>query len=357
MALTISLPPRLTAQTCGAAWNAVLPALKSQTDLIVDAHAVESADQAGLALLFVVEQAGRSRPAGIRLEGLRPALAELIAHFDASALTPPVAPVRLGTLATLGRALIETLDSAQSALGFIGRCLASLARGLRSPREVRWSEVLSVATEAGANAIPIVCLIGFLMGVIIAFESAMVAEQFGAVIFVVNGVGVAMLRELGPLMTAVVFAGRSGAAFAAQLGTQKVNEELAAISTFGLDPLDFLVRPRLIASMMVVPLLTVLADLIGVLGGALVMLDFDISFVQFYNQLIGAVGIADFLVGLVKAAVFGLVIAAIGCARGLDTGAGAAAVGVSTTRAVVAGIVWIVVLDGLAALLLSRWDL
>lgn len=357
MALTISLPPRLTAQTSGEAWNAVLPALQSQAELVVDARAVESADQAGLALLFAVDQAGRARLSGLRLEGLKPSLAELIARYDPAALTPPTSPPPLGMLATLGRALLDTLDATRQALYFIGRCLVSLARGLRHPRELRWSEVLSVATEAGANAIPIVCLIGFLMGVIIAFESAMVAEQFGAVIFVVNGVGVAMLRELGPLMTAVVFAGRSGAAFAAQLGTQKVNEELNAISTFGLDPLDFLVRPRLIASMIVVPLLAVLADLIGVFGGALVMLDFDISFVQFYTQLIGAVGIADFLIGLVKAAVFGLVVAAIGCARGLDTGAGAAAVGVSTTRAVVAGIVWIVVLDGLAAVLLSRWDL
>jgi phospholipid/cholesterol/gamma-HCH transport system permease protein len=162
-----------------------------------------------------------------------------------------------------------------------------------------------------------------------------------------------MLRELGPLMTAIVFAGRTGAAFAAQIGTQKVNEEVNAILTFGIDPVYFLVLPRLLASMMVVPLLAVLADIVGVFGGALVMLNFDVSFLQFYNQLLGAVDAGDFLLGIIKAAVFGLAIAAIGCQRGLTTGAGATSVGLSATGAVVAGIVWIVVIDGIFTVLTS----
>jgi phospholipid/cholesterol/gamma-HCH transport system permease protein len=224
---------------------------------------------------------------------------------------------------------------------------------MRRPGVIRWGEVLSVATEAGANAVPIVLLIGFLMGVIIAFEIGLVAQQFGAVIFVVDGVGVAMLRELGALMTAIVFAGRTGAAFAAQIGTQKVNEEVNAILTFGLEPVHFLVLPRLLAAMLVVPLLTVLADVVGIFGGALVLASFDIGFVEFYNHLLGAVGVADFLVGLVKATVFGLTIAAIGCERGLSTGAGATSVGLSATSAVVTSIVWIVVLDGLFTVALS----
>jgi phospholipid/cholesterol/gamma-HCH transport system permease protein len=201
--------------------------------------------------------------------------------------------------------------------------------------------------------VPIVLLVGFLMGVIIAFEIGLVAQQFGAVIFVVNGSGVAMLRELGALMTAIVFAGRTGAAFAAEIGTQKVNEEINAIYTFGLDPVRFLVLPRLLASVVVVPLLTVLADVIGVFGAALVMLTFDISFLQFYNQLLGAVGAGDFALGLTKAAVFGLTIAAVGCERGLATGAGASAVGQSTTSTVVTSIVLIVVIDGLFAIATS----
>ena len=212
---------------------------------------------------------------------------------------------------------------------------------------------MDVATEAGANAVPIVLLVGFLMGVIIAFEIGLVARQFGAVIFVVNGVGVAMLRELGPLMTAIVFAGRTGAAFAAQIGTQKVNEEVNAISTFGLNPVQFLVLPRLLAAALVVPLLAVLADLVGLFGGALVMATFDVGFLQFYTQLLGAITTSDFLIGIVKAIVFGLTIAAIGCQRGLATGAGATSVGLSTTSTVVTSIVMIVVIDGIFTVITS----
>jgi len=201
--------------------------------------------------------------------------------------------------------------------------------------------------------VPVVLLVGFLLGVIIAFDIGLVAQQFGAVIFVVNGVGVAMLRELGPLMTAIVFAGRTGAAFAAQIGTQKVNEEVNAISTFGLDPIHFLVLPRLIAAAVVVPLLSVFADVVGLFGGALVMSTFNVGFLQFYSQLLGAVTASDFMVGIVKAAVFGLVIAAIGCERGLSTGAGATSVGLSATSAVVTSIVMIVVIDGIFTVLLS----
>ncbi len=172
-------------------------------------------------------------------------------------------------------------------------------------------------------------------------------------IFVVNGVGVAMLRELGALMTAIVLAGRTGAAFAAQLGTQKVNQELDAISTFGLSPIEFLVVPRLVAATLVVPLLTVLADIIGLVGGALVMTTFDVTFLQFWTQLIAAVKAADLILGIVKAAVFGLTIAAVGCYQGLRTGAGAASVGLSATSAVVTSIVFIVVIDGVFAVLTS----
>ncbi|HUP07436.1 MAG TPA: ABC transporter permease, partial [Caldimonas sp.] len=192
-----------------------------------------------------------------------------------------------------------------------------------------------------------------LMGVIIAFEIGLVAQEFGAVIFVVNGVGVAMLRELGPLMTAIVFAGRTGAAFAAQIGTQKVNEEVNAITTFGLSPVQFLVLPRLIASTIAVPLLAVLADLVGIFGGALVMRGFDITFIEFYTQLLGAVSVGDLTIGIVKAAVYGLAIGAIGCSKGLGTGAGATSVGLSTTSAVVTGIVSIVVIDGIFTIFTS----
>ena len=215
-------------------------------------------------------------------------------------------------------ATAQQIAYAKQMVGFLRACAGAFRQALTRRGAVDWGDVLDIATEAGANAVPIVLLTGFLMGVIIAFEIGLVAQKFGAVIFVVDGVGIAMLRELGVLMTAIVFAGRTGAAFAAQIGTQKVNEEVNAIATFGLDPVHFLVLPRLLAAMLVLPLLTVLADLIGLFGGALVMVTFDVGFLQFYNQLLGAVTAGDFMLGIVKAAVFGLMIAAVGCHRGLD---------------------------------------
>ncbi|MEI3087426.1 MAG: ABC transporter permease [Parasutterella sp.] len=248
----------------------------------------------------------------------------------------------------------DTASSTKQSITFLGSACCALTEVLLHPSQIRFGEILSVSDEAGSRAVGIICLIGFLMGVIIAFETALVAQIFGAVIFVVNGIGIAMTRELGPLMTAILFAGRSGSAFAAQLGTQKVNEELNALTTFGLSPMYFLVVPRLIASSLVVPLLSVFATILGILGGGLVMAMYDITYTQFYVQLLKSVTVTDIVFGLVKAVIFGFVIALIGCQCGMNTGAGAAAVGSSTTKSVVKSIIWIVVIDGAAALLTNR---
>jgi phospholipid/cholesterol/gamma-HCH transport system permease protein len=354
--VSFALEGRLTALNIAPVWAEAVQTLERnpQRRIVVDASRLEFIDATGIALIFDLKR--RERPPGAEMEisGLAPNLAALIPdyereHFSRAFRRAPA----LGIVEQIGRAASQEIAYIKRMLGFLRECGAALLQAMRRPGVIRWGEVLSVATEAGANAVPIVLLIGFLMGVIIAFEIGLVAQQFGAVIFVVDGVGVAMLRELGALMTAIVFAGRTGAAFAAQIGTQKVNEEVNAILTFGLEPVHFLVLPRLLAAMLVVPLLTVLADVVGIFGGALVLASFDIGFVEFYNHLLGAVGVADFLVGLVKATVFGLTIAAIGCERGLSTGAGATSVGLSATSAVVTSIVWIVVLDGLFTVALS----
>lgn len=354
--VTFSLEGRITARTVGSIWAEALQTLARHPDrpIVIDASRLEHLDATGIALLYDLRSRQRLAGAEVEIRGLDPSLAVSVPGYDPAELREPVpgAP-RLGPVERIGRAAARELAAARSMLTFLADCGVALLQAIPRRGVIRWGEVLSVATEAGANAVPIVLLIGFLMGVIIAFEIGLVAQQFGAVIFVVDGVGVAVLRELGALMTAIVFAGRTGAAFAAQIGTQKVNEEVNAIMTFGLDPVRFLVLPRLIAAVLVVPLLTVLADVVGIFGGALVLASFNIGFVQFYNHLLGAVGIEDFLVGVVKAAVFGLAIAAIGCQRGLATGAGATSVGLSATSAVVTSIIWIVVLDGLFTVLIS----
>jgi phospholipid/cholesterol/gamma-HCH transport system permease protein len=354
--IELPLEGRITAYTAAPIWQSALAILSRNPDrpIVVDASRLEYVDDVGIALLFDLIR--RDRPAGgkVEIRDLAPNLAALLRGYDPRDFAAPASGRQtMGIFEHAGRATVHLVAYGKELAGFLVACARALKHALTRRGVVKWHDVLDVASEAGANAVPIVLLTGFLMGVIIAYEIGLVARQFGAVIFVVNGVGVAMLRELGALMTAIVFAGRTGAAFAAQIGTQKVNEEVNAITTFGLDPVHFLVVPRLIAATLMVPLLAVLADVVGIFGGALVMTTFDVGFVQFYNQLLAAVTAEDFVLGIVKAAVFGLTIAAVGCHRGLATGAGAISVGLSTTSAVVTSIVLIVVIDGLFAVVTS----
>jgi phospholipid/cholesterol/gamma-HCH transport system permease protein len=353
---SVVLEGRITAYTAAPVWRSAIDTLtrNPSRQVVVDASRLEYADDVGIALLFDLTRHDRPAHAKVEIQALAPNLAALVASYNPEDFAAPARGRRaMGVLEHLGRATVQQIAYAKEMASFLGACADALRQALTRRGAVKWADVFDVATEAGANAVPIVLLVGFLMGVIIAFEIGLVARQFGAVIFVVNGVGIAMLRELGALMTAIVFAGRTGAAFAAQIGTQKVNEEVNAISTFGLDPVQFLVLPRLIAAVVVVPLLAVLADLVGLFGGALVMSTFDVGFLQFYTQLQGAVTAGDFALGIVKAAVFGLTIAAVGCQRGLATGAGAVSVGRSATSTVVTSIVLIVLIDGLFAVFTS----
>jgi phospholipid/cholesterol/gamma-HCH transport system permease protein len=352
----VVLEGRITAYTAAPIWQAALETLASHPDrpIVVDAAGLQYVDNVGIALLFDLLRQERSPGAEVHLRALAPNLAAVLGRYEPRDFARPASVKRhIGTLEAVGRAATHQLAYLKELSKFLRRCLHALRRIRSRPGSTPWGDVLDVATETGANAVPIVLLMGFLMGVIIAFEVGLVARQFGAVIFVVNGVGIAMLRELGALMTAIVVAGRTGAAFAAQIGTQKVNEELNAICTFGLDPIEFLVLPRLLAAGLMVPLLATLADIAGLFGGALVMTRFNISFLQFYTRLLDAVTLGDFTLGVIKAAVFGLTIAAVGCHRGLQTGAGATSVGLSATSAVVTSIVLIVMFDGVFAVITS----
>lgn len=351
--VSVLLEGRITAYTAAPIWRSAIDTLASHPNrrIVVDASRLEYVDDVGIALLFDLIRRDRPADAQVEIRHLPPHLDALLRAFDPKRFAAPArGRTAAGTLAQIGEATLQQIAEAKQLAAFMGACVTALRRAVTRRCKVNWSDVLDIATEAGANAVPVVLLVGFLMGVIIAFEIGLVARDFGGVIFVVNGVGVAMLRELGALMTAIVFAGRTGAAFAAQIGTQKVNEEVNALITFGLNPVEFLVLPRLIAAILVMPLLVVVADLVGLFGGALVMLTFDVSFAQFYNRLLDAVTVGDFVLGIVKAAVFGVTIAAVGCQRGLATGAGATSVGLAATSTVVTSIVLIVVIDGLFAI-------
>jgi phospholipid/cholesterol/gamma-HCH transport system permease protein len=352
----IELQGRLTAYSAAPVWRSALDALAGnpRAHVVIDASHLEYADDVGIALLFDLIR--RDRPAGAKVEirNLSPNLTELIQAYHPKDFTAPcVTRPAPGILEQVGRATEQHFRYSKRMRRFIVACTAGLASILAGRKRLNWLEVVDVANEAGANGVPIVALVGFLMGLIIAAESALELQKFGAVIYVVGGVGFGLLREISPLMTAIVFAGRTGAAFAAQLGTQKINEEVNAITTFGINPITFLVLPRIIAAALVMPLLAALAGILGLFGAAIVMLRYDISFLQFYNEMVYELTAWDFMLGLIKGAVFGITIAVVACERGLTTGGGATSVGQSTTSAVVTSIVLMIFIDGIFAIFTS----
>ncbi|EPW0959340.1 ABC transporter permease [Vibrio parahaemolyticus] len=352
--LEIELAERITSAMVGDLWEKANDILESYPDspIVVNASNLTFVDISGVAFLSDLQTRFRPPGAEISIIGLSASLAELVPPSNIEN-APQIPRGEDGFFERVGNATREMLVYVGSVVRFIKECVLVFKLGINRRKNVNWTTVSNIATRAGADAVPIILLIGFLMGVIIAFEIGLVAQQFGAVLFVADGIGISMFRELGPLMTAIVFTGRTGAAFAAEIGTQKVNEEINALHTFGICPVEFLVIPRIYASVLVLPLLTVLADIIGVLGGALVLLKFDISFVQYYHQLLNALSVWDLFFGLIKATTFGFIIAVIGCERGLATGQGSTSVGLAATSAVVSSIIWIVVIDGFFTVLLT----
>ena len=253
-------------------------------------------------------------------------------------------------LAKLGKQSLELVNSFGEMLEFLGEATQAFVRYFRGKASFRRSDFVLIVEDCGANALPIVTLISLLVGMILAFVGAVQLEQFGAGIYVANLVGIAMVREMGAMMTGIIMAGRTGAAFAAQLGTMQVNEEIDALSTLGLSSMDFLVLPRMLALILMMPLLSVYADLMGILGGAIVGIGMlDLTLVEYLRQTQSAVTMTDFLLGVGKAAVFGVLIAISGCMRGIACGRSASGVGLAATSAVVTAIVFIIVTDGIFA--------
>jgi phospholipid/cholesterol/gamma-HCH transport system permease protein len=246
----------------------------------------------------------------------------------------------------VGNATIGAISGLTAALGFIGETILSFCRIIGGKAAFDWRLFWLTMQECSAQALPIVGMISFLTGLIFAFVGAVQLRQFGAGIYVANLVAVAMAREMGAIMTGIIMAGRTGAAFAAQIGSMKVSEEIDALRTLAISPMDFLVSPRLLALSLMMPLLVLYSDLVGILGGAVVGLGFlDITWTQYWNQTTGAMGLMDIATGLIKSAVFGIIVAMAGCERGMQCGNNAAAVGNAATSAVVLGITWIVASD------------
>lgn len=322
--------------------------------VILDAGAVSYCDGTGIAMLAdLLLETHRYPTLQIRLEGLRPPFRLLLDQFDLEHFkpSPDPKPECLPIAQEVGKTTYGVLKDLKWVIQFVGESTHGIALAMRHPSSIRWKDAIWTMETAGVNALPIVCLICFLIGLIMAFQSAIPLKQFAAELFIANLVSVAMLRELGPLMTAILLAGRSGSAFAAEIGTMKVNEEVNALQTMGLNPVRFLAIPRILGAVAVTPLLTLFANFMGLVGGWVVYLSLGFPTIVYVNQIRTAVTLTDLWGGLFKAAVFGLLVAGIGCLRGLQTRIGASAVGLSTTRAVVSGIVLIVIADGIFSVL------
>lgn len=304
-------------------------------------------DSAGLALLYRLATGGMTPGARVSLSGLNPELQHLLRSFskeDFDALQDHE-PACSSIAYDVGTATVSWLRDLRQQIEFIGEVTLGIVVNLFRPRRMHWKEIFRVFEAAGVNALPVVALLTFLVGMVIAFESAQPLAQFGAQVFVANLLGLVMSRELGPVMAAIMLAGRSGSAFAAELGTMKVNEELNALQTMGLSPVQFLVIQRVVAGVLLAPVLTMFAMYAGLLGGIPVLLGLGFPLRMVLEQVQSGLHFGDLAEGLSKSIVFGAIVASISCLRGLQTGEGPRAVGESTTRSVVSSILLIILAD------------
>ena len=254
----------------------------------------------------------------------------------------------------VGRRTIRVYDYLQEFVYFVGEVTEATWRLVTFRARFRWSDTWGVIQQVGAEALPIVTLISLLVGLILAFVSAEQLKQFDSEIFVANLVGLVMVREMGAMMAAIIMTGRTGAAFAAQLGSMKTTEEIDALQTLGISPVEFLVLPRVIAMFLMMPLLTVYANFVGIAGGMFIgVFAFDIPWTLYVEQTQGAIGVTSFFVGIGKSFVFGLIVAITGCLRGMQCGNSSSAVGMAATSAVVTGITWLIVVDAVFAVIFS----
>ncbi len=360
-------PARDTLQiTLAGAWNmrAGLPSLAAvehEVDaaekprrVVFDSEALSEWDTALVTFLLKVANLCAARGIDADREGLPTGVQRLLALTEAVSEKTDTKPVSTpgSFLARVGTAALAGADGAVEFMRFLGQMTIAFAALLRGRARFRRSDLFLFVQQAGADALPIITLISFLVGVIMAFVGAVQLEKFGAAIYVADLVGIAVVREMGAMMTGIVMAGRTGAAFAAQLGTMKVTQEIDALTTMGISPLEFLVLPRTLALCLMMPLLCLYADLIGILGGAVIASGMlGLTLPVYFRELAHAVGIGDLLGGIFKASVYGVLIALAGCLRGMQAGSSAAAVGDAATSAVVTGIVFIVCACGLFAVI------
>jgi phospholipid/cholesterol/gamma-HCH transport system permease protein len=345
---------RLDAASVGAIWHRGMKAAQAARgqNLVFDLARVPSGDMSGAAFLAALERAHGDEAELIGAQEWLLALLQRARLASRAAVRAEPRP-RLGALDAVTTAMRLLAGS----ISFVGEATVATFVLPRRHRMLRLRDLLGYIDQAGVRSLPLVLLLGFLIGLILAFQSAVPMRRFGADIFVANLVALSLLRELGPLLAAVILAGRTGSAYAAEIGTMKVNEEIDALTTMGLDPMTMLVLPRIMAAMLVMPVMTLALDIAGMLGMATVLRGFGFPLVTIARQVQNWVTAGDMYGGLFKAICFGIAVASIGCRAGLGTGVGPRSVGLSATAAVVGGIVATIALDGVFALVFYRLKL
>lgn len=328
--------------------------------VLYDAGDVTAMDTGGALVLQRCIEGVRRKGQQTSLQGLKPEFAELLRKLESQGPRQEPGPVVRG--ASWAERLTRLLQARQisgiRALAFLGESTIAFGRSLVQPRSIRWRALLRVIELDGVRAIPITGLLTFLVGVVIAYQGAEQLRKFGTNIFIVDLVGISLLREISPLIVAILIAGRSGSAYAAEIGTMKVTEELDAVRTLGISPMNLLVLPRSLGLVIALPLLTVYADVVGVFGGMLIALgELNVSFVEFIARFEEAVPVRHLLIGLGKAPFFAAIIALVGCYQGFQIRGGVDDVGRHTTISVVQGIFLVIVFDALCSILLNWWDL
>ncbi|MDQ1239092.1 MAG: phospholipid/cholesterol/gamma-HCH transport system permease protein [Thermodesulfobacteriota bacterium] len=328
---------------------------ESLRDVILDLAELNYFDSSGITVLMDLHEACKNHNNALKIVNMPPKMKMLTGDLDfraddtAGVLKPRPQP---NLFVQVGEGVEHLSRTFRDILVFVGAAVESLARDLRKPSQVRWDSLPRLLERCGTDATPIVMLLSFLMGGIMAFQAAIQLRKFGANIFVADLVGLSIVLEMGPLLTALIVAGRSGAAFAAQLGTMRVTEEIDALAVMGIDPMRYLVSPRIVAVALCLPCLTIIADIAGILGGCLVAgFSLDITPTGYFNQLHKVLEVTDVTKGLTKSFVFGIEIAMIGCLRGFQVRGGAEKVGLATTSAVVTGIFAITVTDAIFSVL------
>ena len=341
---------RLTFADAGALWREVLKnvgAVDKGQRVDFDMSKVEAVDGGSMALLVQLRAGLHRRGATSEFIGANDRAQKIIHLYRGDIRVGPLAKRRAqGLLEQIGAATASLVNEVRQVLGFFGQALLAAGGVISKPSSANWKDVFPTMERAGADAVPIVVLINFLVGFVMAFQGAVQLKQFGANIYVADLVALSICREMGPLMTAIILCGRSGAAFAAEIGSMKVSEEIDALRTMGFGPMRFLVLPRTIALMLVLPLLTLLGDAVGIVGGLTVGLaSLDLTLVGYLHETQKVLDLWDIFSGTLKSAVFAMVIALIACQQGLATTGGALGVGQRTTSAVVSILFALILVD------------